>query len=159
MLPIDDNLRSQVTAAEAVAGLQAELCIRIRLTRLNPDQALNFIEETCRTANITGRACTYVNVIASLWNQTEGFMKGNNSLYPLEREALGDISGKTLLHLQCQFGMDTLSWARLGAKVTGVDYSDVAIELANSINKELKLPAKFICSNIYGDLNTICSII
>jgi len=95
------------------------------------------------------------------WNETsqihaqskeydlEGFMKGRNSLYSLEEEALGDVSGKTLLHLQCQFGMDTLSWARLGAEVTGVDYSDVAIDLANSINKELKLPAKFICSNIY----------
>ena len=95
------------------------------------------------------------------WNETtqmhakskeydlEGFIKGRNSLYPIELKALGDVSGKTLLHLQCQFGMDTLSWARLGAKVTGIDFSDVAIDLANSINEKLKLPAKFICTNIY----------
>ena len=103
----------------------------------------------------------YMKVNLKRWNETsqihakskeydlEGFLKGRNSLYPLEREAIGDVSGKTLLHLQCQFGMDTLSWARLGAEVTGIDYSDVAIDLANSINEELKLPAKFICSNIY----------
>ena len=96
------------------------------------------------------------------WNETtaihakssdydlESFMKGKNSLHEIELKELADVKGKTLLHLQCQFGMDTLSWARLGAsKVVGVDYSDVAIDLANSINKELKLPAEFICANIY----------
>ena len=40
-----------------------------------------------------------------------------------DREVLGDVAGKRLLHLQCHFGMDTLSWARLGAEVTGVDFS------------------------------------
>ena len=96
------------------------------------------------------------------WNETtllhakskdydlEGFMDGKISLHEIEINELKDIKGKTLLHLQCQFGMDTLSWARLGAtRVVGVDYSDVAIDLANKINKELKLPAEFICSNIY----------
>ncbi len=95
------------------------------------------------------------------WNETSqmhakskeydlvGFIKGRNSLSSIELKALGNVSGKTLLHLQCQFGMDTLSWARLGAQVTGVDFSDVAIDLANSINEKLKLPAKFICTNIY----------
>lgn len=80
----------------------------------------------------------------------ESFMKGRNSLHKIELEELKNVKGKTLLHLQCQFGMDTLSWARLGAtRVVGVDFSDVAINLANSINKELALPAEFICANIY----------
>ncbi len=80
----------------------------------------------------------------------ESFMKGKNSLHKIELEELGDISGKSLLHLQCQFGLDTLSWARLGAsRVVGIDYSDKAIKLANSINEQLKLPADFICTNIY----------
>ena len=81
----------------------------------------------------------------------EKFMKGENSLHEIELAEIGElVKGKTLLHLQCQFGKDTLSWARLGAaRVVGVDFSNVAIDLANSINDELKLPAEFICSNIY----------
>jgi len=80
----------------------------------------------------------------------ESFKAGRNSLLPLERTELGDVAGKTLLHLQCHFGMDTLSWARLGATVTGVDFSDEAINLARSLSEELAIPATFVCSNIYG---------
>jgi len=40
------------------------------------------------------------------------------------KSAFYDVAGKTLLHLQCHFGMDTLSWARLGTKVTGEDYHE-----------------------------------
>ena len=77
------------------------------------------------------------------------FKKGASSLSKIELEELGDVKGKTLLHLQCHFGMDTMSWEREGAIVTGVDLSDEAIKLANEIRDELKLDAKFICSNIY----------
>ena len=70
-------------------------------------------------------------------------------LNPIELEEMGDVTGKSLLHLQCHFGMDTLSWARRGAKVTGVDFSDKAIDLARSLAKELGIAADFICSDIY----------
>src|SRR5206468_3957002 len=53
-----------------------------------------------------------------------GFKAGRCSLRPLEVEELGDVAGRSLLHLQCHFGLDTLSWARRGARVTGVDFSD-----------------------------------
>ena len=79
----------------------------------------------------------------------EGFKAGGSSLHSIELEALRDISGRSLLHLQCHFGLDTLSWARLGARVTGVDFSDKAIELARKLSRELGIPAEFICSNIY----------
>jgi SAM-dependent methyltransferase len=79
----------------------------------------------------------------------EGFKAGRCTLMPLEREELGDVSGKTLLHLQCHFGLDTMSWARLGAKVTGVDFSDKAIELAKSLSKQLEIEADFLRSDIY----------
>lgn len=79
----------------------------------------------------------------------EGFKNGRSMLYPIELEEMGDVSGKSLLHLQCHFGMDTLSWARLGAKVTGVDFSDKAIDLACSLSKELGIEADFVCSDIY----------
>ncbi|MFW9820563.1 MAG: class I SAM-dependent methyltransferase [Candidatus Thorarchaeota archaeon] len=79
----------------------------------------------------------------------DGFKSGKTSLLPIELEEVGDVSDKSLLHLQCHFGMDTLSWARLGAKVTGVDFSDNAINLAKLLSKELSIPARFICANIY----------
>ena len=79
----------------------------------------------------------------------EGFKSGKSTLMPIEIEELGDVSGKSMLHLQCHFGLDTLSWARLGARVTGVDFSDKAIELARSLSKELGLAATFVESNIY----------
>lgn len=79
----------------------------------------------------------------------KGFKDGNTSLLPIERKELTDVDEKKLLHLQCHFGMDTLSWAREGATVTGVDFSENAIGLARSLSKELNLPASFIHSNIY----------
>ncbi|MFX1501432.1 MAG: class I SAM-dependent methyltransferase [Promethearchaeota archaeon] len=79
----------------------------------------------------------------------EGFKSGKTSLYSIELKELGDVKGKSLLHLQCHFGMDTLSWARLGAKVTGIDFSDKAINLAKKLSKELNIPARFILSNLY----------
>ena len=53
----------------------------------------------------------------------EGFLKGKTSLLPIEIKELGDVSDKTMLHMQCHFGMDSLSWARKGAKVTAVDFA------------------------------------
>jgi SAM-dependent methyltransferase len=79
----------------------------------------------------------------------KGFLKGGLSLHSLEREELGDVSEKTLLHLQCHFGLDTLSWARLGARVTGVDFSDMAIALAQKVAKETGIQARFIRSKIF----------
>ena len=55
-----------------------------------------------------------------------------------------------MLHLMCHFGLDTLSWSRLGASVTGVDFSEDAIKLAESIAERANLDARFICSNVYN---------
>lgn len=77
------------------------------------------------------------------------FKKGSSSLNRIELEEMGDVSGRSLLHLQCHFGMDTMSWAREGARCVGVDLSDEAISLATEINSELKLDAEFICCNVY----------
>jgi SAM-dependent methyltransferase len=77
------------------------------------------------------------------------FRAGKSSLNRIELEELGDVKGKTLLHLQCHFGMDTLSWAREGAIVTGVDLSDEAIKVAKELSEELNIPAQFICCNLY----------
>jgi len=79
----------------------------------------------------------------------EKFIKSKNSLNSIELNELGNIDGKNILHLQCHFGQDTLSLANLGANVTGVDFSEEAIKKAEELSKELNIPAKFICSNIY----------
>ncbi len=85
---------------------------------------------------------------ASSFYDLNGFKKGASSLNQYELEALGDVTGKTLLHLQCHFGMDTLSWSRMGAKCTGVDLSDQGIKLAKQLNTELQLDASFTCCNV-----------
>ena len=65
-------------------------------------------------------------------------------------DEMGDVQGKSLLHLQCHFGMDTLSWAMLGATVTGIDFSPPAIEAARGIAAELGFDeARFIESELY----------
>lgn len=104
----------------------------------------------------------YRNANRALWNEwadihsrstfydLEGFKAGATHLDDFELQELGDVSGKSLLHLQCHFGMDSLSWARLGARVTGVDFSDRAIALARDLAEELDLAADFICSDIYA---------
>lgn len=76
------------------------------------------------------------------------FKNGKSSLMPYELEALDNVNGKSLLHLQCHFGQDTLSWSRLGAQCVGVDISDEGIALAQQLNKELQLDAKFVCCNV-----------
>ena len=78
------------------------------------------------------------------------FKQTKNCLLRLEQKDLGDVSGKTLLHLMCHFGMDSLSWANKGAIVTGVDFSGEAIKKAQSLSKELDILATFIQSNIYA---------
>lgn len=78
-----------------------------------------------------------------------GFKNGADVLTPIELGEVGNVKGRSMLHLQCHFGMDSLNWARLGASVTGVDLSDEAIRQATQLNAELKMDARFICCNVY----------
>ena len=76
--------------------------------------------------------------------RTQEVIDGGSTLKKLELEALGEVRGKSLLHLMCQFGLDTLSWARQGASVTGVDISDRSIEVADELKQRCGLEAEFI---------------
>ncbi len=79
-----------------------------------------------------------------------GWKSGKNSLTPIEIREVGDVVGRSLLHLQCHFGQDTLSWARMGAtEVVGCDLADKAIEYARELAAEMNLPARFVCCNVY----------
>ncbi len=82
--------------------------------------------------------------------------EGQTTLDETELREIGDVSGKTLLHLQCHIGTDTLSWARQGATVTGVDFSGESIACARKLQEQVQVPATFIESNIY-DLPKVLS--
>ncbi len=83
-----------------------------------------------------------------------GFLRaGGQTLFPEELELLGELSGQTLLHLQCNAGQDTLSLAQRGARVTGVDISDTAIEFARELSSASGIPATFARADVYDWLD------
>jgi len=102
----------------------------------------------------------YLEINKELWNtklefhltskmyDMEGFMSGRNSIDEIVMNEIGQVKDKTLLHLQCHFGQDTLSFARLGAHATGLDLSDECVTKARELNDTLKLDAEFICGNV-----------
>lgn len=86
--------------------------------------------------------------VTSPMYRTDDFRRGDVVLDPLVRDAIGDVRGKRLLHLQCHFGLDTLSLARLGASVTGLDFSSAAIDQARALAAEAGIDARFILSDV-----------
>ncbi|MCL1143371.1 class I SAM-dependent methyltransferase [Shewanella gaetbuli] len=111
----------------------------------------------------------YLELNKAAWNQrtqihihskfydVAGFVSGQSSLTEIELGELPPLQNKRLLHLQCHFGLDTLSLARMGAIVTGVDLSDAAIEKANELSKELAIEADFVCQDILAFGQTVQS--
>jgi SAM-dependent methyltransferase len=87
---------------------------------------------------------------SSAYYDTDAFLAGKCSLRDLETRELGDVRGKTMLHLQCHFGMDTLSWARRGAIVTGVDFSPAAVSAAQKLAEDAGIEARFIECDVYS---------
>jgi len=87
---------------------------------------------------------------ASRFYDVKGFLAGGSTLLSIERDAVGNVNGSALLHLQCHFGLDTLSWARLGADVVGVDFSRVAVAEARRLAGEagLSLRSQFVEGNV-----------
>lgn len=81
-----------------------------------------------------------------------GFLAGADTLSPIETAEIGDVAGLKIAHLQCHFGMDTLSLARRGAKVSGLDYSPAAIAKAEALAEQTGLEAEFVCADVYDTL-------
>jgi SAM-dependent methyltransferase len=79
----------------------------------------------------------------------ERFLAGGDMLHAIEASEIGIVAGKRLLHLQCHFGLDTLSLARRGALVTGLDFSPVAVAAAQDLSKRAKLDATFVEADVY----------
>jgi SAM-dependent methyltransferase len=101
----------------------------------------------------------YEDANRELWDELTGvhvksygierFKAGRSTLDEIQLHDLGGLKGKSLLHLQCHFGLDSLSLAREGAAVTAVDFSERAIDEARKLSTETGIPARFISSNIY----------
>lgn len=106
--------------------------------------AENYIEINRRTWNEK----TAVHFESDFYN-VKDFIIGGNSLNSIELDLLGDLKGKRILHLQCHFGQDSISLARLGAIVTGIDLSDKAIEKGQELAKKCSVDVNFICCDIY----------
>lgn len=89
--------------------------------------------------------------LRSRFYDVDGWLRANRGPAPHEIELLGDASGLRLLHLQCHFGLDTLSWARAGAAVTGLDFSPAAIDAARELAERAGLAdrAIFVCADVY----------
>ncbi|MGV9577793.1 class I SAM-dependent methyltransferase [Streptomyces sp. NPDC003509] len=83
----------------------------------------------------------------------DAFLAGRDALRDFELAEVGDVTGRTLLHLQCHIGVDTLSWARHGAAhVVGLDFSGPAVETARGLARSLELPADraaFVAADVY----------
>jgi 2-polyprenyl-3-methyl-5-hydroxy-6-metoxy-1,4-benzoquinol methylase len=91
--------------------------------------------------------------VASSFYDVDGFRAGRDTVGPLQAAEVGDVTGKRLVHLQCHIGLDTLSWARRGAVVSGLDFSAPAVETAQSLAAELGIAATFVVSDVYDAVN------
>jgi len=88
--------------------------------------------------------------VAGDFYDVPGFVAGTSSLDKFEIEEIGTmVRDRTLVHLQCHFGLDTLSWARLGATVTGLDFSAPAVAAAKELAAAAGLQARFVKGNVY----------
>ncbi len=88
--------------------------------------------------------------VESTFYDNEGWLAGRRSLRAFEPDELGDVSGRTLFHPQCHFGQDTLAWARRGAIVTGLDFSEPAIAAARDLATQAGIgDATFVCADVY----------
>ena len=87
--------------------------------------------------------------VGSDFYDVERFKAGASTLRPFEIEEMGSVEGESLVHLQCHFGLDSLSWAGRGAAVVGVDFSAPAVDAANALATELALDAHFVAADVY----------
>lgn len=78
-----------------------------------------------------------------------GFLAGEDKLLPIEAAEIGNVAGQRLIHLQCHFGLDTLSLARRGADATGLDFSPLAIEAARDLAARTGVEATFVEADVF----------
>jgi SAM-dependent methyltransferase len=92
---------------------------------------------------------------ASAFYDLAGFVGGRDSLHPFEPDELGPVDGLDLVHLQCHLGTDTLSWARRGARVVGLDFSAPALDAARDLARRCHADAEFVASDVYDAVDAL----
>lgn len=85
----------------------------------------------------------------------DGLLAGVSRIDTIQRRELYPVRGKSLIHLQCHIGTDTLSLALDGAKVTGVDFSSKSLAIAKQLASRMNIDAEFIESNILDVTNVL----
>ncbi len=94
--------------------------------------------------------------LQSQYYDIDGLLAGKESLLDFEPAEVGDVRGKTLLHLQCHIGLDALSWARRGAIITGLDFSQPALDAAVSLAQQTAITsARFVVSDVYDAVSAL----
>ena len=84
-----------------------------------------------------------------------GFVAGRDALRPFEDAELGPVAGLDLVHLQCHLGTDTLSWARRGARVVGLDLSAASVAVARQLATDCGLAAEFVAADVYDAVTVL----
>jgi SAM-dependent methyltransferase len=115
---------------------------------------MNVPWQQANLSNWNNRAALHLRDATGFYD-VGAFLAGRDTLGPVEAAEIGDVRGKTLLHLQCHFGLDTLSLARRGAIVSGLDFSPVAVEGARELSEKAGLPATFVQADLYEAPNAI----
>ncbi|HEU5370372.1 MAG TPA: class I SAM-dependent methyltransferase [Ktedonobacterales bacterium] len=105
----------------------------------------------------------YIEINRQIWNtwtthhtqsdhhkDVQRYQATGSSLRSIELAELGEVTGKTLLHLQCNMGADTLSWAKRGALVIGVDVSEAAVAQARALAAQTETTARFLAADLYA---------
>ena len=93
--------------------------------------------------------------LASELYDVDGFLAGAEQLRPFELALAGDVAGLRLAHLQCHFGQDSIAWARHGASVVGLDFSEPAVAAANDLAARLEVDAAFVCADVYDAVGAL----
>ncbi len=98
-------------------------------------------------ANWNDRAAIHLRDTTGFY-RLDAFRAGEDVLNPIESDEIGDVAGRRLVHLQCHFGLDSLSLVRRGARVTGIDFSAIAIDGARNLATETGLDAHFVQGDV-----------
>jgi len=86
----------------------------------------------------------------SAFYDNKSFLTGRNSLNEIELAILGNVNGLKILHLQCHFGQDTISLSKMGAHVTGLDFSEKAITSAQQLATKMGTDTRFVHADVYN---------
>ena len=115
-----------------------------------PDGRVAIAADAAVEANRAWWDATVPVHLASAFYDVEGWLRDGRGPRPREAAVLGDVSGLDLVHLQCHFGKDTLSWARAGARVVGLDLSPAAVDAARALAERAGLAdrAEFVCAPV-----------